>query len=250
MEHAVILLVTGLIAGALNAAAGGGSFITMPVLVYTGVPALEANASSTVALFPGSLASAVAFRKEIQPFANIPIRTMIFLTLAGGCTGALLLLFTPAKSFNILVPWLLLTGTLAFAFGKRAGEILRRKFQISSSLVLFSQFLLGIYGGYFGGAVGIMMMAVWSLFGLSDIKVVNANKTLLVGVANTIAVILFILAGKIWWPETICMMAGTISGGYFGARYTRKINPRLLRVGITVFNFIITALFFIRVYSQ
>ncbi len=93
-------------------------------------------------------------------------------------------------------------------------------------------------------------MALWSLFGLSDIKVVNANKTLLVGVANTIAVILFILAGKIWWPETICMMAGTISGGYFGARYTRKINPQLLRVGITVFNFIITALFFIRVYSQ
>ncbi|MNJ86409.1 hypothetical protein D3C87_39030 [compost metagenome] len=198
MEHLTILLITGFIAGALNAAAGGGSFLTMPVLVYGGMPALNANASSTVALFPGSFASALAFRKEIKPFNSIPVGAMVGLTLAGGCAGALLLLFTPSNNFNILVPWLLLTGTLAFSFGKQLGEILRRKFQIGTSAVLIAQFLLGIYGGYFGGAVGIMMMAVWSLFGLSDIKVINANKTLLVGAANGIAVILFIIAGKIW----------------------------------------------------
>lgn len=248
MEQVIILFMTGLIAGALNAAAGGGSFITMPVMVYTGIPALEANASSTVALFPGSLASAVAFKKEIRAIEGISLRYMILVTLIGGCLGALLLLFTPSKSFNVLVPWLLLIGTIAFAFGKQAGEVLRKKFQIGTRLVIFSQLLLGIYGGYFGGAVGIMMMAVWSLFGMTNIQVINANKTLLVAVANTIAVILFIIAGKIWWTETLIMMAGTVLGGYACARYVRKINPKLLRTAISIFNFIITALFFIRAY--
>ena len=249
MEQTLILFATGLTAGALNAAAGGGSFITMPVMIYTGIPALEANASSTVALFPGSIASAVALKKEIQPIENISLRSMLLVTLLGGCIGALLLLFTPSKSFNVLVPWLLLIGTIAFAFGKQAGEILRKKFQIGTRLVIISQLLLGIYGGYFGGAAGIMMMAVWSLFGMKNIQVINANKTLLVAVANTIAVIVFIVAGKIYWTETLIMMAGTVVGGYGGARYVRKINPKVLRTAISIFNFIITALFFIKTYQ-
>ncbi|MGE8528709.1 sulfite exporter TauE/SafE family protein [Chryseobacterium rhizosphaerae] len=248
MENYILLFLIGLIAGALNAAAGGGSFITFPAFIYAGVPPIQANASSTVALFPGSLASAWKFREYIQPFPNISIKAMLILTLLGGCAGGLLLLYTPSAGFNLIVPWLLLLGSLAFAFGKQMGYWLRKKIHIGSGLVLGAQFILGIYGGYFGGAVGIMMMAVWSLFGLSDIKVINANKTLFTGIANAAAVILFISAGKVYWPETCTMMAATILGGYFGAHFTKKIDPVKLRTGIVIFNFVITTVFFIKTY--
>ena len=248
MGDFIFLFLIGLFAGALNAAAGGGSFITFPSLVYAGVPPIAANASSTVALFPGSLASAWKFRDYIRPFPNILTATMVILTFAGGCIGALLLLYTNPGSFNQIVPWLLFIGSVSFAFGKQAGNWLRQKINIGAGVMLSGQFLLGIYGGYFGGAVGIMMMAVWALFGLSDIKVVNANKTLYVGIANAIAVVLFIAAGKIYWTQTCIMMAATILGGYFGAHYTKKLNPMVLHRGIIVFNFLITAVFFIKIY--
>lgn len=248
MEPLVLLFFIGLIAGALNAAAGGGSFITFPALVYAGVPPVSANASSTVALFPASLASAWEFREHIRPFPKVSMLAMVLLTLLGGATGAFLLLNTSSTGFNQIVPWLLLMGSVAFAFGKKAGEYLRSKFHIGSGIVLSGQFFLGIYGGYFGGAVGIMMMAVWSLFGLSDIKVINANKTLFVGVANLIAVILFIIAGKVAWAETLTLLSATVCGGYFGAKYTKRLNPQRLRTGIIIVNFVITLLFFLKVY--
>ncbi|GAB3428079.1 sulfite exporter TauE/SafE family protein [Niabella aquatica] len=243
-----LLFFAGLLAGAMNAVAGGGSFITFPALLYVGVPPVTANASSTVALFPGSMAGAWEYRKYLQPFPGVSIVAMIICTFLGGCTGALLLLYTPSASFSQLVPWLLLTGTLSFAFGKRAGTWLGQRIRIGSTLVLASQFLLGIYGGYFGGAVGIMMMAVWSLFGMSDIKVVNANKNLFVGIANAIAVMIFIFAGKVAWLETGVMLAATIIGAYIGAHYTKGMNAVKLRQGIVIFNFVITAIFFIKVY--
>jgi len=227
MESFILLFVIGLLAGALNAAAGGGSFITFPAFVYAGVPPIAANASSTVALFPGSLASAWKFKEFIRPFPGVPMPGMIALTLLGGGTGALLLLYTSSASFNLIVPWLLLLGSVAFAFGKQAGNWLRQRVHIGPVLVLSGQFLLGIYGGYFGGAVGIMMMAVWALFGLSDIFVINANKTLYVGIANAVAVILFILAGKVYWPETCVMMIATILGG--------DILGRIIRSGLILF---------------
>ncbi|WP_261511399.1 sulfite exporter TauE/SafE family protein [Chryseobacterium paludis] len=248
MENYILLFFIGLMAGAINAAAGGGSFITFPALIYAGVPPIQANASSTVALFPGSLASAWKFKEYIKPFPDISITAMIILTLLGGCAGGLLLLYTPSSGFNLVVPWLLLLGSLAFAFGKQAGNWLRKRMHIGAGLVLGAQFLLGIYGGYFGGAVGIMMMAVWALFGLSDIKVINANKTLFTGIANAVAVILFIWAGKVYWPETCTMMMATILGGYFGAHFTKKLDPAKLRMGIVIFNFIITTVFFIKTY--
>jgi uncharacterized protein len=249
MPEEVVLFVTGLLAGTMNAVAGGGSFITFPALLSVGVPPIVANASSTVALLPGSLSSAWEFRSFIKSFPGISMIAMVVLTFLGGCAGALLLLYTPSASFKALVPWLLLTGSLAFALGRRAGQVLRTYVQIGSGIVLVSQFLLGIYGGYFGGAVGIMMMAVWSLFGLSDIKVINANKTLLVGVSNVIAVCLFIAAGKVAWPQTGVMLVATTLGGYVGARYAKQVNPHTLRRGIIIFNFIITIVFFYKVYA-
>jgi len=248
MYALVLLFFIGLIAGAMNAAAGGGSFITFPALVFAGVPPVAANASSTVALFPGSLASAWKFREYIRPFPGISMPAIAGLTALGGITGGLLLLYTPTASFSHIVPWLLLAGSVAFAFGGQAGHWLRRKMHIGIGVVLTGQLVLGIYGGYFGGAVGIMMMATWALFGLSDIRVINANKTLLVGVANLMAVVLFIAAGKVYWLQTGVMMAATMLGGYFGAHYTKRLDPRKLRMAIILFNFAITAAFFLKLY--
>ncbi len=246
MIQLLLLLVAGLVAGAMNAAAGGGSFVTLPAMIFAGVPSVEANASSTVALFPGAVASVYAYRHDFRPFEVLSLPVMLAVTMVGGFVGALLLLVTPAKRFDLIVPWLLLAGTLVFAFGARAGVLLRRVVRIGPLALLCCQFLLGIYCGYFGGAVGIMTLAVWSLLGMTDIRAMNATKTLVVGSTNGIAVICFVIAGKIWWPQTIVMLAAAILGGYGGAHFARRLPPQRLRMGISVFNFVITAVFFLR----
>jgi uncharacterized membrane protein YfcA len=244
----LFLLAAGLFAGAINAVAGGGTFISMPVLIYAGLASVPANASSTVALFPGSLASIYAFRKDFKGFEHISLKTLVAISLTGGCIGALLLIFTPSSSFDKIIPWLVLTGGITFIFGKQLSIVLQSRFTIGRTAMLITQFFLGIYGGYFGGGAGIMMMAVWSLFGLSDIKLLNANKTLLVGAANSIAVVIFILSGKIWWPQTCIMLVATTIGGYAGAYYSRRLNQAVLRAVISGLIVVITALFFYRAY--
>jgi uncharacterized membrane protein YfcA len=246
MADFILLLVAGLVAGAMNAAAGGGSFVTLPAMVFAGVPSVEANASSTVALFPGAMASVLAYRDDFRPFEVISLRVTLAVSMLGGLFGAILLLLTPSKRFDMIVPWLLLTGTLVFAFGARAGVWLRRVFRIGPLTVLCCQFLLGIYCGYFGGAVGIMTLAVWSLLGMTDIRAMNATKTLVVGATNAVAVVCFILASKVWWPQTSVMLIAAVAGGYGGARFARRVPPHRLRFGISVFNFMITAVFFLR----
>jgi uncharacterized protein len=245
-NQAALLSGAGLLAGAMNAAAGGGSFVTLPALVAVGVPPVEANASSTVALFPGSLASALAYRDDLTPLGGLPVRTLVPVSLAGGLAGALLLLLTPAKAFDAIVPWLLLVGSLAFAFGGRAGAALRRVVRIGPPTLLSCQFLLGVYGGYFGGAVGIMMMAVWGLLGVSDIRAMNATKVVLVGATNSVAVACFAAAGRVWWPQTAVMLAAAVAGGYGGASLARRLPAGALRAGIIALNFLITAAFFLR----
>src|ERR1700679_171920 len=147
----LFLLAAGLFAGAINAVAGGGTFISMPVLIYAGLPSVPANASSTVALFPGSLASIYAFRKDFKGFENIPLKYLIALSLTGGCIGALLLVFTSSNSFDKIIPWLVLVGGFTFIFGKQLSRMLQSRFTISRPVMLVTQFFLGIYGGYFGG---------------------------------------------------------------------------------------------------
>jgi len=244
----LFLLAAGFFAGAINAVAGGGTFISMPVLIYAGLPSVPANASSTVALFPGSLASIYAFRKDFKGFEHIALKYLIALSITGGCFGALLLVFTPSTSFDKIIPWLVLAGGIAFIFGKQLSRALQSRFKTSRVAMVIAQFILGIYGGYFGGGAGIMMMAVWSVMGLSDIKLINANKTLLVGAANSIAVVIFILSGKIWWPQTCIMLIATILGGYAGAYYSRRLNQAVLRAVISGLIVVITALFFYRAY--
>ena len=163
MNDILLIAGAGLVAGTMNAIAGGGSFVTLPALMAAGVPALNANASSTVALVPSALASAYAYRHDFQGFEGVSFRVLALLSVLGGVCGAILLLVTPQSVFAFLVPFLLLFGTLAFAFGRQAGEWLREKIHITPHMMLVCQFVLGVYGGYFGGAVGIMMLAAWSL---------------------------------------------------------------------------------------
>src|SRR5437588_10628873 len=176
MSSYLLLIGAALAAGLMNAVAGGGSFLTFPALVFTGVPSIIANATSTVALCPGVLASAWAYRKEVGEL-KIPLRPAVAVSIAGGITGALLLLFTAQRTFDVIIPWLLLAATIAFAIGPRITSAIRRKSWIGPKTLIVAQFLLGVYGGYFGGAVGIIMLAVWSLAGLRAIRVENPGAT-------------------------------------------------------------------------
>src|ERR1700761_3093053 len=142
-----------------NAVAGGGTFISMPVLIYAGLPSVAANASSTVALFPGSLASIYAYRKDFRDFDDVPLKQLIIISIAGGFIGAILLLVTPSNNFDKIIPWLVLLGAVMFIFGKQVAKLLENSFKLNKWILLSVQFILGIYGGYFGGGAGIMMMA-------------------------------------------------------------------------------------------
>jgi uncharacterized protein len=249
MEAYLILFTAGLLAGAMNAAAGGGSFVTIPAMVFVGLPSVVANTSSTVALLPGTLASAWAWRRDFKSFEGIPLRTLVLISLGGGLVGAVLLLVTPQRAFDDILPWLLLAGTLAFAFGRRIGEVLRRRVVIGPGVLLGAQVLLSIYAGYFGGGVGIMMMAVWSLLGEVDIKAMSAGRTLLVSAANAVAVLCFALAGPVRWPETLVMLVAAVIGGYFGAALARRLPARLLRGFVVAYSAAMTAVFFWRAWA-
>jgi uncharacterized membrane protein YfcA len=246
VNTAALLFGAGLLAGAMNAVAGGGSFVSFPALVFAGLPPVAANASSTVALFPGALTSIWAFRHDLVRIGEVPLGAMLAVSVAGGLTGAVLLLVTSDAMFRVVVPWLLLLASLAFAFGRPVGAALRRRFRIGAPVVLSVQFLLAIYGGYFGGAVGIMMMAVWGLLSNAELKVMNPAKVLLVGAMNAVAVISFIVAGVVWWPETLVMLAAAALGGYAGATLGRRLPPAVVRWGITGFSFAMTLVFFRR----
>jgi uncharacterized membrane protein YfcA len=240
----------GLVAGTMNAIAGGGSFVTLPALITAGVPALNANASSTVALVPSALASAYAYRHDFQDFEGVRFRDMALLSVAGGAAGALLLLATPQSVFTFLVPFLLLFGTLAFAFGRQAGAYLRERIHITPRMMLVTQFFLGIYGGYFGGAVGIMMLAAWSLLTSAPISAMQPARNLLNAAMNATATLLFVAGGLVFWRQTFILFVGAIIGGYLGAHYARRIDPALARIVISCLNAAMTAFIFWRTFGH
>lgn len=247
MSNTLWLLVgAGFLAGAMNAVAGGGSFVTLPALILAGLPSVGANASSTVALFPASLASTWAYRRELASPGAVPLRALLPVSLVGGAVGAGLLLATPPALFDAIIPWLLLLATLAFAFGQRAGLALRRLMRIGPVSLLLAQFPLAVYGGYFGGAVGIMMMAAWSLLSTLDVKAMNPPKTLLVGAANAVAVLCFIAARQVWWKETLTLLVAAVLGGYAGALLARRLPSGWLRRGVLLLTAAMTVVFFLR----
>jgi uncharacterized membrane protein YfcA len=241
----LLLSVAALAAGLINSVAGGGMFLTFPALVFTGVPSIIANASSTTALIPGVLASAWAYREDFRQSKEFPFLPLLIVSVAGGIVGALLLLYTPQTTFDTVIPWLMLAATLLFTFGARITPLLKRFIHIGPVTVVI-QFFIAIYGGYFGGAIGILMLATWTVFGLTDIHIMNANRTLMGAATNIIAAVLFAIARKIWWPQTLMMLVGTIIGGYIGARLARKVSPVYIRAIVTVVSAGITIAFFLR----
>lgn len=246
MATLLLLLGAGFLAGTMNAVAGGGTFVTLPAMILAGLPSTIANASSTVALVPGSLASTWAYRKDIRPVEHVSIPLFLGVSAVGGLLGALLLLWTPTTTFDRLVPWLLLIATLAFTFGGRIGTWLRRRYKVGRGPMLALQVALSIYGGYFGGGVGIMMLAAWSLLIHADIRVLNPIRTMMVAACNAAAVVCFILAGAVRWPQTLTLLVGALAGGYVGAQVARRLPQPVLRAAIIAIAATMTAVFFIR----
>ncbi len=252
-EHALLLFAAGAGAGLMNAVAGGGSFLTFPALVFAGLPSVVANASSAVALVPATLASVWAYstgthKTGLVDIGGVPIGRIIAVSIAGGLTGAILLLSTPSALFDGIVPWLLLLASLVFAFGGRLSAWLRQHAHLGPAAVLPLQFGLGVYGGYFGGAVGIMTLAVWSLLTTHDLKALNPTRMLTVAAMNGIAVAWFIAAGEVQWPETLVVLAGGLVGGFVGGRIGQRLPPGVTRAVIMTVTAGMTLLFFKRAY--
>lgn len=249
IESIGLLLAAGFLAGAMNAVAGGGTFVALPALTLMGLPPTMANASTTVALFPGSLASAWSYRKDIRPLETTRTVTLLWLSLSGGLVGALLLLFTSEQVFGFLIPWLLLVALVALAAGPRlSGWLQRLGLHAGPRFLLAMQFALGVYGGYFGGAVGLMMLAAWSLTTSADLRSLNPIRTLMVAAANGMAVVCFAVTGNVSWRETLLVMLGGIVGGYLGAQVGRRLPLVVLRAIILTVAAVTTVSFFAKAY--
>ncbi len=254
--QAFFLLFAAGIAGALNALAGGGSFISFPALLFMRIPAVEANATNTVALWPGLAASTVAYLKRL----NAPLRVLVPLLVtsaAGGWAGALLLLKTPQHTFLHLVPWLLLGSTLLFAFGNSLRAVVGKSAVIHDfrdtswraiMVVSIAELLVAVYGGYFGAGIGFITLAMLAMLGMHDIHAMGAIRTLLAAAINASAVVTFIAARAVLWPQCAVMIAGSLAGGWFGAHYAQKADPRKVRSAVIALGLTMTAYFFVTVH--
>jgi uncharacterized membrane protein YfcA len=250
MLHILLLMLAAFAGGALNAIAGGGSFLTFPALIFTGVPAVIANATNTVALFPGSFASAFSYRHGLAKLEGISLRTLVLVSIVGGALGAVILLKTPENTFLALTPWLLLFATVMFAASKRLGAELRKRVRFSFTTLLVTQFVIAIYGGYVGGGIGILMLAALAAFGMTDMTGMNGIKTILAGCLNGVAVVVFVAAGKVYWMQAVIMMVAAIAGGYAGAHYAQKLPGSVLRGIVICTGVAMSAYFFYQAYGR
>ena len=232
--------------------AGGGSFIAFPALLFSGVPPIPANATNTIALWTAAAASGGAYRRRL----DMPRRVMVPLlgaSLLGGVAGAVLLLKTPAHTFMRVLPWLTLGATLLFMFGKRLAGGRRSIVEheaSSAALAGATLFQLGVavYGGYFGGGMGIVMLAMLAALGMTDIHAMNALKSVMGFVINGVAVVTFVVARAVYWKHGIVMIAGGIAGGYLGAHYAQKMPQVWIRSFVVLVGAGMTVYFFWKSY--
>ena len=251
-HQGILLCVVGAIAGALNAVAGGGSFISFPTLLFTGVQPIPANATNTLALWLGATASGGAYRSRLNISRRVMI-PLVFAGIVGGVAGAILLIKTPASTFLRLLPWLLLGATLLFTFGKHLTRRISARVSHDAStkaLVGASVFELfvAVYGGYFGGGIGIMNLAMLAAMGMTDVHEMNALKTVLGAIINGVAAVAFVVSGAILWRQAAVMTLGAVIGGYFGAHYAMKAPQSWIRTIVIAVGFSMTAYFFYRGY--
>ena len=241
-----------MVGGALNAVAGGGSFVTFPALLFVQVPPIQANATNNVALWTGAAASGGAYRNRL----DVPRRVLISFLIAsliGGLLGAFLLLRTPAHTFLRVLPWLTLGATLLFVFGKnlaggRASGVGAGATSLAISAAVLFQLAVGIYGGYFGGGMGIVMLAMLSALGMTDIHAMNALKSVMAFVINGVAAVAFMVARAVYWKQGMVMIVGGIAGGYLGAHYAQKLPAVWIRSFVILTGTGMTAYFFVKAY--
>jgi uncharacterized membrane protein YfcA len=264
----LLLFIAALAGGALNAVAGGGSFITLPALISAGIGPVAANATSTFALWPGSLSSAVAYRRDIVS-ARHWLVTLGAASLIGGLVGGWLLVRTSDQRFLRLLPWLMLAAAVTFTLGDRVGNRLRQRRVPDSSVspqppvpgpqsrasspqprtpiwILLFQLVIATYGGYFGGGMGIMMLAAFSVAGMTEIHEMNGIKALLAVAINGVALIEFVAGGAIAWAPGLLMVVGGIVGGYSGAFIARRIKASIIRAFAIAIAWSMTVYFFVR----
>lgn len=238
----------GLVGGAMNALAGGGTFATLPALIALGLPANAANATSNVALLPGAAASAWTFRDELAPLGGASIRMLAAITFAGGLAGSVLLVLTPTRTFDVVIPWLLLFAFLVIAWGRRAADRLRERVTIGRPALVAAQALLGVYGGYFGGGVGLITTAVYGLLAGASPRSLFAPRTLMLAVANAAAAFVFIVRALVDWRSCLPMLLGAVLGGWAGAHGGKRLPAGAVRVWTLLVTGVTTAVFFHRAY--
>jgi uncharacterized protein len=230
----VILIAAAFLGGALNSLAGGGSLVTFPALLFAGLNPIDANASSVVALFSGTFAGAWAYRRNILAVAEFSVIGLFVLSLVGGLIGALLLLWTPATIFAALVPWLILFATIVFAVGNFAPVETIQRIQLGPRSALTALFIIAVYGGYFGGGIGFLILAAFTLVGMRDINAMNGLKMGLVGVMTVTAILAFIVANVVRWPETLPMLVSSAVGSYMAAHWAQRLDQRLIKGFVVV----------------
>jgi len=254
LSHAALLFVAAVVAGGLNSVAGGGGFIAFPALIFTGMLPINANATNTVALWPGTVASVGAYRRELEGREKWKMLMPLFIvTTLGSLVGARLLLKTSQSTFMRVVPWLLLGATIVFAVGGPLSNWIRRRTERhahASQAALFAvtllQLAVAVYIGYFGAGAGILMLALLAVMGMENIHTMNAFKTLLASLANAIAIVTFVLAGAVVWPQAILMTVGAALGGYGGAWYAQKLDQKVVRYLVIAIGTGMTTYFFLR----
>jgi len=256
LAESALLLLVAVIAGALNSIAGGGSFISFPTLIFLGLPSVNANATSTLGLWPGTMASVGAYRKAMSAALIKRIVPLVIITLAGSLVGARLLLKTHVTTFDRLVPWLLLQGTVLFTFRARINAwVAQRRQQDGPSHwqvigVTVAQAALGIYTGYFGAGVGIVMLPLLSVMGIENIHTMSGVRMFLVTCGNTVAIAVFIFARAIFWPQALLMMLGAAAGGYAGAYFAQKMQQRTVSYLVIAIGAAMTTYFFWKAYLR
>jgi len=245
MTGLVLLFIVAVWAGIQNALAGGGTFLTLPALMFTGMTALAANITSTVALFPGQVTSSWAGRAHVAGVGGLSFMTLVMISLAGGVLGAILLLVTPSDIFKALVPWLVLFATSVFAYGSFVPRKADRPPVLGKLGAGAAQFCIAVYGGYFGGGIGFLMLAALTAAGLA-IRNANATKNVLAGVMNASAVAIFVFSPQVHWPQAAIACVGAAIGGVIGGHMVSRVNQKLLRAAAVLIGIALTVGLFIR----